>query len=170
MIIYKFTNNVNGKSYIGQTNDFKRRKSEHISCAKRKCEFAVHRAIHKYGLGAFTWEVLHECDDREELSKMEIHYIKEHDTYRNGYNMTVGGEHSVAGRKGSPEHRMKMSKIMKGRVKFTKTYLVTTPVGETINVDNLAKFCRENKINNSHMTEVAQGKRKQHKGYKCSFR
>lgn len=49
------------------------------------------RAINKYGKDCFRYEVLGEFDDAI-LSDMEIKYIDEFDSYKNGYNSTLGGE------------------------------------------------------------------------------
>lgn len=48
----------------------------------------------------------------------------------------------------------------------SKKWIVTKPNGEQINVINLFKFCAENDLSSSHMSNVAKGKRQQHKGYK----
>ena len=57
-VIYKITNLINGKSYIGQTNDFQRRMREHQT---KKDEYAIHLAIQKYGKDAFSYEIIEEC-------------------------------------------------------------------------------------------------------------
>ena len=52
----------------------------------------------------------------------------------------------------------------------SKHYIVTTPDGEEIEMFNLKKFCRENDLHSSSMSGVAQGKWKQHKGYKARYK
>jgi len=47
-----------------------------------------------------------------------------------------------------------------------KRYKVTTPIGDSIEVYNLAKYCRDNKLHQGHMVAVSKGKRNTHKGYK----
>lgn len=90
-VIYKITNTINNKSYIG------RRK-----CIKNKLGL-LHRywgsgsyiknAIKKYGKENFIKEYLDFAMSDEELDKLEILYIEKFGTYKNGYNQTVGGEH-----------------------------------------------------------------------------
>lgn len=90
-VIYKITNTINNKSYIG------RRK-----CIKNKLGF-LHRywgsgsyiknAIKKYGKENFIKEYLDFAMSDEELDKLEILYIEKFGTYKNGYNQTIGGEH-----------------------------------------------------------------------------
>ena len=88
--IYKATNKINGKSYIGQTCDFKSRVWQHMRCyEKEDCTF--HRALQKYGEENFTWEVLETCNTREESLRLERYYIEFFDTYHNGYNENRGG-------------------------------------------------------------------------------
>lgn len=93
--IYKVTNKVNGKIYIGQTiQSVKDRWYRH--CAKKnlsKAEMNMHikRAILKYGKKNFTVETLEECDSSL-LNERERYYISYFDSYRNGYNSTEGGQ------------------------------------------------------------------------------
>jgi group I intron endonuclease len=93
-IIYKITNKINGKVYIGQTvRLLQERIKSHVRASKRltiKSYFL--RALKKYGLDAFEWMTICECFSRKELDDKEIFYIKELNTvYPNGYNITLGG-------------------------------------------------------------------------------
>ncbi len=113
MIIYKATNKINGKSYIGQTvKSLESRKNEH----KRSLnDFYFIRALRKYGFDSFEWGVLEYCDSKEELDEMEFHYIKQYGSFRpSGYNMTLGGEGSL-GWKPSVETKKKISNSKKGK-------------------------------------------------------
>ena len=51
--------------------------------------------------------------------------------------------------------------------KNSKNWLITTPTGEEIYINNLLQFCRDNNLSSGHMCRVSQGTRKTHKGYKC---
>lgn len=95
MIIYKATNKINRKSYVGQTRlSLKQRKRLHIDHAKKKLfKSYFHNAIRKYGEKNFVWEVLISVKDRDELMNFERHYIKSLNTkIPKGYNLTDGGE------------------------------------------------------------------------------
>lgn len=92
-IIYKFTNKINNKVYIGVTNrSFKTRKYEHILASTKSPKFQFHQAIRKYGINNFAEEILVEnVSTRTEANLLEIKYISQYDSYVNGYNMTEGG-------------------------------------------------------------------------------
>lgn len=93
--IYKITNIVNNKIYIGQTvNKIEYRLQEHFHAAETyKDKSILHSAIRKYGKDAFIIEVIEECKNKE-LSDKEKYWIKFYNaTDRNiGYNITIGGE------------------------------------------------------------------------------
>lgn len=88
--IYKATNKVNKKSYIGQTVNFQNRVWQHKRCyEKEDCLF--HRAIQKYGYENFEWQIIDTCTEKKKAIELEKHYIEFYDTYRNGYNENKGG-------------------------------------------------------------------------------
>ena len=92
--IYKITNTVNGKSYIGQTiQNVKERFYQHCAtkCSKAVSNMAIHRAIKKYGKSNFTVEVIEEIDFAN-LNDRERYWIKYYNSYNNGYNSTKGGQ------------------------------------------------------------------------------
>ena len=92
--VYKITNTVNEKSYIGISVDIENRWSQHKNPYnwKRESKKILYKAIQKYGLENFKFEVLEECFNTEELGDKEKYYIELYDTYKNGYNGTTGGE------------------------------------------------------------------------------
>ena len=100
-IIYKWTCNVNGKSYIGQTVNEKMREKDFLTEGSYAGE-KIDNARKKYGLSEGTWtkEVLKRlwCKDgkedelRERLNFWERYYIELFDTFKNGYNSTNGGD------------------------------------------------------------------------------
>lgn len=89
--IYKITNLVNNKSYIGQSIDIDRRFKSHKNYPLENSNYPLYRAFRKYGIDNFSFEVLEECSIKE-LDEKEIYYIKHYDTYNNGYNQTTGGQ------------------------------------------------------------------------------
>lgn len=92
--IYKITNDVNNKIYVGKTltsieNRFKEHKSDY---KKRKKEHRpLYSAMQKYGEEHFSIELLEEVPI-DQLSEREIYWINTLDSYHNGYNATYGGD------------------------------------------------------------------------------
>lgn len=94
--IYKMTNKINGKIYIGQSIDIEKRIKEHFWKATNTKDVsynsAIHQAIRKYGQENFTWEVLEECDI-DVIDKKETEYIQQYNSLTpNGYNILTGGQ------------------------------------------------------------------------------
>jgi group I intron endonuclease len=91
-IIYRHT--LNNKHYIGYTSQtLEERLEEHIkSSLVDKSERHFHRAIRKYGVGNLMSEVIDSATTKEEALQKERQYIIELDTFKNGYNMTLGGD------------------------------------------------------------------------------
>lgn len=91
--IYKITNIINGKSYIGLSTHVEDRWEYHQNPYNwnREKNKLFYQAIKKYGIDNFQFEVLEECS-ADELSEKEKFYVEKYDTYYNGYNMTTGGE------------------------------------------------------------------------------
>lgn len=116
-IIYKATNIINNKFYIGKTTkDLNRRKYEHHTFGKKLTYFQ--KAIIKYGKENFKWEVLKECFTIEELNTSEIFFINESKAILNGYNLTNGGDGASFGDLNvskRPEVKIKLRNNFKGK-------------------------------------------------------
>lgn len=91
--IYKITNLVNGKVYIGQTvQDLNTRFRQHLTMDYKK-SYYLGKAINKYGKSSFKIEKIEECDESL-LDNKEIEYIKIYDSANPniGYNTSLGGK------------------------------------------------------------------------------
>lgn len=98
-VIYKVTCKVNGKLYIGKTYNFEKRKREHI--LDKNVDIPFHKALKKYGLENFEWEIIDTAESDEELIQKEIYWIRKLNTCvkfenSNGYNITLGGDGGFA--------------------------------------------------------------------------
>jgi group I intron endonuclease len=93
MRIYKITNTLNGKQYVGQTKTkLEKRFTSHVCAANSGSTAIIHNAIRKYGKDAFEIELLQECQSFEELDEAERGWIAELNTVApNGYNIEEGG-------------------------------------------------------------------------------
>ena len=94
--IYKITNNINNKIYIGKTTfSIERRWNEHQKAAYSSLiDYPLYRAMRKYGLEHFVIEQVEEVDD-EIIDEREQYWIQYYDSYvstSKGYNATLGGE------------------------------------------------------------------------------
>lgn len=93
--IYKITNLKNGKAYIGQSTNIEKRIKGHkkraYNASGKEYEKTLYRAIRKYGLNNFKFEVLEICC-LDELNEKERYYIEKYNTYYAGYNETFGGD------------------------------------------------------------------------------
>lgn len=98
--IYCYTNLINGKIYIGQTNNIERRIREHKSNAfnSKSVNYnnIIHKAFRKYGYENFSIDILETLENasREEVNDREIYWIKEKHSLisENGYNVLEGGQ------------------------------------------------------------------------------
>ena len=90
--IYKITNKINGKKYVGQSNNINRRFSEHCL----RSEIPIDIAIQKYGKENFIFEVLEECS-LDELNSKETYWIEKENAFKDGYNCNIGGGQATLG-------------------------------------------------------------------------
>lgn len=89
--IYKITNRINGKIYIGQSINIKFRWKQHEQEAKgERRNSLLYQAMRKYGLENFSFEVIEECS-QENLNEREVYWIDYYNSFNEGYNMTPGG-------------------------------------------------------------------------------
>ncbi|MGE4523032.1 MAG: NUMOD3 domain-containing DNA-binding protein [Acetobacter sp.] len=110
--LYKITNFLNDKSYIGITNNPDRRLREHCGAKTPDNSSAISSAILKYGKENFSFEVILNST-RNECSKYEYDLTLALDTIApNGYNLKEGGLNNFTV---SDETRLKLSKAHKGR-------------------------------------------------------
>lgn len=97
--IYQYINKINGHMYIGLTKDPKRRFNDHLQAAKnpnnKDYNLPLHRAIRKYGIQNFDFNILEDnLKDTQEMKEREIYWIKFFNAYedRKHYNETPGGD------------------------------------------------------------------------------
>jgi group I intron endonuclease len=101
--LYKITNLLNGKQYIGITNKPKKRWRSHKSTNKK---YPISLAIQKYSQENFEFKIL-VIGTEEYIKELEIKAIAAFNTKApNGYNLTDGGE-GTTGWKSTPESREK---------------------------------------------------------------
>ncbi len=117
--IYKITNQVNGKCYIGQSVNIARRWRDHKKTSSDASydtyNSSLHKAFKKYGLENFSFEVLEECL-QENLNAREVYWIDYFNSNNPqcGYNLTLGGDNvSQKCRKLTDEQLQKLKYLLK---------------------------------------------------------
>ncbi len=99
MNIYRITNRVNGKVYIGQTkHPIEKRYAGHIGAAKSPCNksraYHLQNAMRKYGIDSFVCELIDTASSPEETNRKEMKWIAKYQSHleENGYNSSYGGD------------------------------------------------------------------------------
>ena len=93
MIIYKVENTITQKVYIGKTTKtLNERKKNHFKKIRMGVKSHFYDSIRKYGEKSFTWSELISCNTIEILNEMEIMFINKFNSFKDGYNMTLGGD------------------------------------------------------------------------------
>ena len=157
--IYKFTNKINGKVYIGQTNNIEQRKRGHKSTAYNSKAHdytnAFHNAIRKYGWENFDFEVIEEIDDsfgQEYVDEREIFFIAHYKslTSQDGYNIREGGS-----------GKMPCPKTFEERVACSKIFTLEQVVDiQNMLIDGYAYFEIYKKyptLTNTFLSNIASG-------------
>lgn len=142
-LIYKITNKVNGKIYIGQ------HMTDELDDGYMGSGTAIRRAIKKHGIENFTKEILYFCTDFDTMNIMEEMIVSETFVARKDtYNLALGG---MGGKHPQTEEtREKISKSIKGHPGYTK--------GEHHSEETRKKISEANKGKNKgkHHTEDAR--------------
>ena len=145
MLIYKITNLINNKCYIGQTiKTAEQRWKEHQSHAfgshPNDQNKTLYKAIRKYGLENFTFEVLQDnIETFEQLDKAEIYWIDYYNSFVKGYNETFGGQqyHKILPNKEIIEDYYKTKSARKTALKFGIDH---STVDDILNQNNIPRF------------------------------
>ena len=117
--IYKITNLINNKIYIGKSVDIFRRFAQHKSPYEheRNANFPLYQAFKKYGIKNFDFQILEECDEKD-LDKKETEYIQQFHSlvHENGYNIRSGGQ--GADGENHPRHKLTEKDVRDIRIRY----------------------------------------------------
>lgn len=135
MVVYKITNNINGKVYIGQTVQYStRRISNHKYYLRLGTHYSSHlqRAWNKYGEDNFTFENIDTASSIEELNEKEQYWIAFYKSVdpEFGYNLDHGGGNGRMTEENKEKLRQRMlgNQYTKGR-KLNETQLAALKAG-----------------------------------------
>lgn len=96
--LYKITNTINTKVYIGIASCPDKRWTTHLRCARNGKQNKLYNAMRKYGVSAFSMHVLHWCDTRDDAYELEQFVVEIAGSREDGYNTTPGGRGLGAGK------------------------------------------------------------------------
>ena len=171
MIIYKATNIINNKVYIGQTiHPLSVRKSQHERSHEYGYKTAFSNAIRKYGKENFIWEVIYETNSIEDLNEKESYYIKYYKSLvtENGYNLKGGGGNDFLTQE--VKNKIGESQLGEKNHMFGKTGELNPTSKKVINITtnmifgSVSEAARYDKANFSHVCAVCRGLRGSTKG------
>jgi group I intron endonuclease len=178
-LVYKTTNILNGKYYIGSHATHKREDGYIGSGVLLK------QSIEKHGKENFSVEILRECKTHREMRDYEMTLVPEAAADRKSYNLANSGHGPSSGERNhskKPEVRKKISLAAIGNTNSlgrkdsqetkdrraescAKEWTITFPDGHKEEIRNLHRFCREHNLNGSNMASPRRGKSK---GYFCA--
>ena len=142
--IYKITNLLNEKCYIGKTdtNTIEGRFKEHIKDSRKYTDRPLYRAFNKYGIENFKIEEIEECNINNSCER-EKYWIEYYGSFKYGYNATLGGD----------------GKAYIDRELVIKTYQQIqnqTEVARILNIsqDSVSNILKENNIKTLKSSEI----------------
>lgn len=155
-IIYSYESPI-GKYYIGQTKHEKTRKSAHKKNAERDFNTHFYRAIRKYGFDNFKYKVLEKVDV-EKLDEREMYYIEKYNSFKEGYNSTLGGN----GSKGTFGELNPF--YNKTHTKETKKLISKLHKGKKLSEEHKLKIAESTKKALANLSEEKKAKMTAHSG------
>ena len=101
------------KYYIGITNNLERRQKDHKKKLINGCSTKFALGLRYHGYDNFSFQCLEIVKNEHEAKKREIYYIEFYDSYKNGYNSTLGGDLSITQGKLTEKQVKEIRKILK---------------------------------------------------------
>lgn len=170
-VIYKISNSINSKLYIGKTvkNPIVYWNS-HKSFCRNGYEKVLYNSMRKYGIKKFKFEIIKkiQCKNIHELNtklyKLEKKYIEKLNTMvPNGYNVTEGGE-GLAGIEFSEEHKQKISDALIGRT-FSEEHCINISKA----VKGRKSPNKNKKLSQKHKINLSKSMKNRYKGENNPF-
>lgn len=152
-IIYRHT--LNNKDYIGYTSQtLEERLEEHIkNSLVDNSDRHFHRAIRKYGSENITSRILDEVSTKSEAVLKECQYIVEFDTFKNGYNMTLGGDGGNTKEKYTEEEMAEWKNVMSVRMTGMGNSNARPDVTTEAMIEVLVQFVIDNNVHGRNILQ-----------------
>lgn len=142
--IYKISNSINDKIYIGQTwKSINKRLSEHKNPSNTN-SIKLYRALNKHGRDKFKIELITLCGTQEIADKIEIMMISQFNTIDKGYNIRTGGSRGKHSDKSIK--KMSIAKIGHPVSEETKDKISLTKLGKTISKEQIINDPRPSRL------------------------
>lgn len=193
--VYKITNKLNGDCYVGSSKDIGKRWKRHIYLHESKGrhhEYFIYRAMRKYGIENFEFEVLETCEDSEKIILEQKYYKKLNPRYNEiEPNKNLSENPSIAKKrknscKESWKTRSEQSRqkaldnlkkgwgnesFIKNQIKAKKVKSINVSDGTEMFFDSLNQASKHLGIPKSSISQILNPNhtRKQSKGYKFEF-
>lgn len=125
--IYKITNKINKKSYIGQSVNIEHRwnshKTNYLNKNIKDYNTKFYKALRKYGIENFDFEILEKCN-KNNLNEREIYWINFYNSFKDGYNSTLGGQLGNTKEEHHPMAKVTNEKIIEIKEKLKNTLII----------------------------------------------
>jgi hypothetical protein len=153
-IIYCIKNLINNKCYIGQSNKSFNRRYSHGRWWEETHNNALKNEVKHYGLDKFKVEILHNnVQTIDELNYLEVKEAEKYNCYwPNGYNFARCGNNKSM----HEETKKKLSKAHEKRKEPIRLKEIST--GKIIEIYNLSKFCKDQKLNRGNLIKMIYNK------------
>ena len=159
MYIYKITNLINGKIYIGQTVKSIANSQDYYGSGS-----IIKKAIFKYGKENFQKDILESCTNREHLSEREMYWIYKLNSTNPliGYNIALGGNggDTISNNPNKKEISKRISDTLKGRKSSEET---KKKISESNKGNDKLKYWKDKKLDLNHAKKIGdsqKGKKK----------
>jgi group I intron endonuclease len=171
--VYALSDVNTGYAYIGSSTNLERREKEQFSALKSERHYNefVQTAYDLLGSARIKFVVLESASNAEELVQKEQRWIRELAANGSALNIClVVPKNRPGGHKLSRETRRRQSRAKKGiRIPVEKTrarrYRFRSPSGEVVEILGLRAFAAEHGLNISHLSKLARGKLRTHRGF-----
>lgn len=132
--IYKFTNKSNNKVYIGQSINIEGRYKSHVNNFSNEnlkdYNTKFYRALRKYGLNNFTFEIVEVLDDIINLNERETYWIGFYNSFKSGYNSTEGGHQVTPNNELHPNSKITNEQLLEIKLLLFKTKLTQYEIAD----------------------------------------
>lgn len=180
MGIYKITNIINNKCYIGQSTNLKERVNWHKAELKRNRHYNkyLQASYNKYGLENFTFENIISLKEisHEDLNTLEEIIIRSFNSFKEGYNLTSGGDN----REISEEEKLRRKETIPKEVflnrveayiesKKIKVRVTNNLTNEIKDFDSIADACKFYNVHSRKVYRILKGIRKSTQNLKFEY-